>query len=325
MDWLMQIELGVTHFLQNMGSWLEYPMQAFSFLGNELFFLLIMPAIFWSIDAATGFRTAMMLILSAGLNSSFKMMLHSPRPFWVDAQVQALSSETSFGLPSGHSQNSAAIWGIIAASAKKKWLTILCILIIFFVGISRIYLGMHFVRDVLGGWLLGGLLVWGYLKLEAPLAAWLKRQGLGTQLLLSLLLGAVIIGLGVLVKSLATGFSLPEQWITLAVAAGAQAPDPYSLEGVLTLGGVGFGFCAGFALYRHFFGQYVIHCNSVKRFLRYLLGLIGIVAFYFGLKLIFPTEPPLVDAIFRVLRYTLIGLWVSFIAPWLFRVLKLDC
>ena len=172
----MEIELLVNLFFQNLGGWLESLMQAFTFLGNELFFLLIMPALYWSIDPATGFRAGMMLIISGGLNSSLKMLFHSPRPYWIDPQVKAMASETSFGLPSGHSQNSAAIWGMIAASFRKKWAWSVALVVIFLVGISRLYLGVHFLRDVLSGWLIGGLIVILYLVLEAPVSRWLSTR-----------------------------------------------------------------------------------------------------------------------------------------------------
>ncbi len=80
MDALIEFEILFTAFWQNLGAWLEYPMQAFTFLGSELFFLLVMPALYWSIDPVIGFRAGMMLILSGGLNSVFKMLFRTPRP-----------------------------------------------------------------------------------------------------------------------------------------------------------------------------------------------------------------------------------------------------
>lgn len=43
-----------------------------------------------------------MLVTSHGLNSALKIALHGPRPYWVDPNVQAWSTEPSFGMPSGH-------------------------------------------------------------------------------------------------------------------------------------------------------------------------------------------------------------------------------
>lgn len=325
MDWLMQMEVNFILFLQSLGTWLEIPMEGFTFLGNELFFLLVMPALYWSIDPKIGFRTAMMLILSVGLNTYVKILAHSPRPYWVDSRVQAYSSEVSFGLPSGHSQNSAAIWGMIAASIKKRWMLIISLIIIFFVGVSRMYLGVHFLRDVLLGWAIGGLIIFVYLKLETPVAGWLVKRTLWEQLLLAALFAAVLLGLGYLSRLLSIGWGLPEQWSTQAVAAGAEKPDPYSLGGIITIAGVAFGFTGGYALHRHKYGETRIANSGLKRLACYTLGLIGIVAIDFGLKIVFPEDPPLVEAVFRFIRYALIGLWVTYIAPLLFKAFKLDC
>ena len=324
MDALIEFEILFTAFWQNLGAWLEYPMQAFTFLGSELFFLLVMPALYWSIDPVIGFRAGMMLILSGGLNSVFKMLFHTPRPFWVDADVKAFSSETSFGLPSGHSQNSAAIWGIIAATIRAKWAYIAATLLVFFIGLSRIYLGVHFLHDVLTGWLAGILIILVYLKFETPIAKWLIGKSLGVQLLLSFLFGVSFIVLGILARASASNWTLPQEWINMALAAGAEQPDPFNLEGVVTIAGVAFGFTSGYAVWRHLYGVYEIRCSSIKKLARYAFGLLGIVALYFGLKLIFPEEPILVGAIFRFIRYALIGLWVTLFAPLFFRLFHLD-
>ena len=265
MDALIEFEILFTAFWQNLGAWLEYPMQAFTFLGSELFFLLVMPALYWSIDPVIGFRAGMMLILSGGLNSVFKMLFHTPRPFWVDADVKAFSSETSFGLPSGHSQNSAAIWGIIAATIRAKWAYIAATLLVFFIGLSRIYLGVHFLHDVLTGWLAGILIILVYLKFETSIARWLNGKSLGVQLLLSFLFGVSFIVLGILARASASNWTLPQEWINTALAAGAEQPDPFNLEGVVTIAGVAFGFTSGYAVWRHLYGVYKIRCSSIKK------------------------------------------------------------
>jgi membrane-associated phospholipid phosphatase len=324
MDGLIEFEILFTTLLQNLGNWLKAPMQSFSFLGSEITFLLIMPALYWSIDPVIGFRAGMMLVMSGGLNSALKMFFHTPRPFWVDPRVQAFSSETSFGLPSGHSQNSAAIWGMVGTSLRKKAALIAAVIVVFLIGISRIYLGVHFLHDVLTGWLVGTLIILVYLKLETPVANWLRTKSLSFQLLTALIFSLAIIGLGLIAQSTSKDWTLPQEWVTQAMAAGAEQPDPFNLEGVITIAGVAFGFTAGFAWWRSKQGVYEIKCSQGKRLARYVFGLVGILALYFGLKVIFPEEPAIVGIVFRYIRYALIGLWVTAFAPWFFKLLHLD-
>lgn len=324
MDALIDFQIQFTLFWQNLGAWLETPMQAFTFLGSELFFLLVMPALYWSIDPVIGFRAGMMLILSGGLNSVLKALFHTPRPYWVDGDVKALASETSFGMPSGHSQNSAAIWGIIAATIRRRWAYIVAIVLVFLISLSRIYLGVHFLHDVLTGWLAGLIIIIIYLKLESPVSRWLKEKNLGLQLLIAFLFSIALILLGFLARASAVGWTLPQEWVNLALAAGAEKPDPFNIEGVITIAGVAFGFLGGYAWWRNKYGVYEIKCSALKRLARYAFGLLGIVVLYFGLKILFPDEPVLLSAILRFVRYALIGLWVTFFAPLFFRWLRLD-
>ena len=324
MDTLMQFEIQITLFFQHLGSWLSLPMQGVTFFGNELFYLLVMPAIYWCVDATLGAQLGVMLVLTNSINGYFKMLFCSPRPFWVDSRVKAYVSETSFGLPSGHSQNAAAMWGTAAAEVKKKWLTIVSIVIIFLIGISRIYLGVHFTRDVLVGWAIGGLLILIFLWIEKPVVKWISGKPLSLKIILSFAFSLVLIALGYVCLAFVGKFTLPADWTQRALAAGVDAPDPFNLEGFFTIAGVWFGFTGGYAWLLHKKGQILVQGSSSKRLLRFVIGLVGVAVFYLGLKLIFPATPNWLGLSLRYVRYALIGVWVSALAPLLFEKLKLN-
>jgi membrane-associated phospholipid phosphatase len=258
MDALMQFEIAITLFFQNLGNWLSVPFTAITNLGNEFFYLIAMPAIYWCFDAALGFRLRFMLVFTTAINGYLKTLFHSPRPFWVDSRVHAYASETSFGLPSGHSQNAASLWGTFAASVKKRWVSIICLVIIFLIGLSRIYLGVHFTRDVLAGWLIGGLLVLIFFRFEKPVAKWIAARSFSVQIVLSLAVAGVTILFGLLITTLCQSRVLPQEWIQRSLAAINLAPDPYNLEGYFTISGVWFGFTAGYAWWIHKFGKMIV-------------------------------------------------------------------
>jgi membrane-associated phospholipid phosphatase len=324
MDLLMEIELLVNIFFQSLGEWLTPIAAGLSFLGTEEFYILLLPAIYWCIDAAIGFRIGIMLVATNSINGYLKMLFHSPRPFWVDARVKAFAQETSFGLPSGHSQNAASLWGLVAAKFKKRWLTIMSICAIVLIGWSRLYLGMHFTRDVLGGWLIGGLLIVLFLLLEKPVAKWIIKKSLAFQLLVIIFVAALVIGLGYAAAASGIGWTMPTEWIDQSLASGDIAPDPFNLEGCFTIAGVWVGFASGYAWWLKKFGKMTVAGSAGSRIARYFIGLTGLFALYLGLKLLFPESPLWLGLSLRFVRYMLIGLWVSALAPLLFKKLKLD-
>ena len=322
MESLFPIEINFTLFLQALGDWLATPFKLITSLGNEEFYILIMPLLFWCINSLMGIRAGIMLLISGGIKDFLKVIIHTPRPYWIDSRVKAFSSESSFGMPSGHSMDAASIWGVIAASQKRRWVTWLAILLIFLIGLSRIYLGVHFLHDVLSGWLLGGLILWGYLAAEKPVARWLDKKSLSTQIIFAFLFSLALIGLALLARLLIGGWTMPAVWSQNAFAASEVAPDPLNISGSVTLAGVAFGFLGGLAWWIKKYGMPQVGKKTYRLILRYLLGMAGLAILYVGLKLVLPEEPELLGNILRFIRYALVGIWVTAGAPLLFRKLK---
>lgn len=323
MDALHSLEVVINLWLQSLGTWLVVLARGLTFLGSEDFFFLIMPALYWCLDAGLGVRVALILTLSNGLNAMLKLVFHAPRPYWVDPQVRAFASEPSFGIPSGHAQNAVAVWGWLSGVANKKSVYILSIILIGLIGFSRLVLGVHYFSDVLVGWLVGGVLLWVFQKVDPLVSTWISRLSFwrlmgvcvaGTVFLMGLILG---------VNEGLKDWQVPLSWAGQAVQAGAEIPAPRSLDGIFTLGGTFLGFTCGAGWVFRRMGGFRPHRSWERRVLGYLLGLVGVVIFWYGLGLVFPRGADGLSYGLRFLRYTLVGGWVSAGTPWLLSRLRL--
>lgn len=319
MDLLQELEIQIILFFQSLGMWLVEPMKFFSMLGYEEFFMLVMPSIYWCFDSVLGIRMAVMLLVSNASNSLFKLSFHTPRPYWVSTDVLAHTTETSFGLPSGHAQSAASLWGVMAVFIKNRQAKIALVLVIFLIGISRLFLGVHFIRDVLAGWLIGGLLLVAYLKIEQPLARWLRERSFSQHLLLAFG-SAVVLALMVLIpRAVLGGWQYPEVWQANAFVASAEnVLHPFKIDGAFTFAGTWFGFFAGVAWLYRAQGGFDASGTPRQRLLRYVIGTAGILVLWFVLGQLFPRDENVVSYALRFVRYALVGSWVSVFAPMVF-------
>lgn len=312
------IEVIVNEFLQSLGGWLRAPMLAITALGYEEFFVLLLPTLYWCFDQMVGLRVGIALLLANSTNAFFKFLMQGPRPYWISEKVRALSHETSFGIPSGHAQIAASVWGWLAVEVNKRWFKILSVIIIFMIGFSRLYLGVHFLSDVLMGWLLGGLLVWAMFAWHKPMGAWLGKQSPWAKIGLIAASAALFVLLAFGAKWLAGPWEINPDWVDRAGEV-----NPYNLDGIFTAAGTWFGMLSGFVILTQTRGRFLADQGGWRRVVRFVVGLIGILILYIGLGQVFPRGANFVGFGFRFLRYTLIGWWVAWLGPLAFEKMRL--
>lgn len=185
---------------------IEPVMHVFSALGVETFYFALVPIIYWFVSRRSAVGLLVILAASAYINTVFKWIFSRPRPFWISEEVMELSVESTYGIPSGHSQNAIAVWFILAASmtllfpARKRLLFFVAGIVAFFISFSRIYLGMHFLQDVVVGWILGFLILAGFMAMEKRIDGILRSP---IQHAALLLVPLVLIGIASLVHTLA--------------------------------------------------------------------------------------------------------------------------
>ena len=103
------------------------------------------------------------------LNNVLKLIIRRPRP----TETMLLTYESSYSFPSGHSMMSMIFYGLIIYYVikfiNKKWLrnslVTLLSLIIFSVGFTRIYLGVHYATDVIAGFIIGAVYLYIFTRI----------------------------------------------------------------------------------------------------------------------------------------------------------------
>ncbi|MBI9046093.1 MAG: phosphatase PAP2 family protein [Anaerolineaceae bacterium] len=315
--WEFQILLSL--WFQNIGDWLLIPMKLFTSMGQEEFYMLVLPALYWCLESRLGIRIGFMLMISNYFGNFFKIIFHIPRPAWVSPKIKPLVHETTFGFPSGHSTNAAGIWGLAAVSTKQKWIRFTLLIVILMIGISRIYLGVHSITDILSGWMLGGILLFLFIKFEDRLVSWFKLKPFKKMLLWNILVSTIAILLGIILDSIMSTWQLPQVWIqNAALTSGNEPISPLSQSYLFTTSGTIFGLILGLSILYSRKTFYSIDGTVIQKIFRYLLGTIILFAIWYGLKFIFPAQDNFIGFAFRFIRYALVGFWVSAGAPYTF-------
>ena len=77
------------------------------------------------------------------------------------------------------------------------------------------------------------------------------------------------------------------------------------------------------AVFLYRWGKFSTAGSAWTKMVRMALGIVGILVIYFGLRMILPTGEGFLPQSLRFVRYALVGLWVAYLAPWVFVKLKL--
>jgi membrane-associated phospholipid phosphatase len=321
---ILEWGIPIISWFQSLSEGLQPIMKFFTFLGTENFYLLVLPILLWCVDIGIGLRVGLILLTSSSINSMLKLTLGWPRPYWVSDKIRAFSAETSFGAPSGHAQNALVLWGRMASMIKSKLGMTIFVLLILLISISRLYLGVHFPTDMIIGWIVAGAILYFFIKLEGPVLNWLRGTSIKSQLLLVFSFSIAILGIGLLISVATSSRAVPAEWITQASTAMPDADPiaPNDIDSIVSSSAVVLGIGMGGVLLLSW-GKFNAGGPILQRAFRYIFGVIGVVAIFFGLRWLFPTEPVLLGHVLRFVRYAVVGLWVAYAAPWLFVKIKL--
>jgi membrane-associated phospholipid phosphatase len=290
MQWGVQLILLIQ---QDRSALLDEFFRAITTLGG-MGHVFIVPFVIWCLGYRAGSRMLITLLLSVFVNFALKDLFAQPRPFELEPRIGP-DREFGYGVPSGHAQHTLLEWGLIAAWVRRRWFTVLAVLLFVLIGFSRVYLGVHFPTDVLVGWALGGTLLWLHLRCADGIAARLEAAGFGAQI------------------ALAAGVS------GLFVAFYLLLPrTPY----VVGAGGLFFGAAAGIAACRRWL-RAPEGGALWQRALRYVLGIAILLTWLGQSGKWVPGQHDLAWFAIMYVNNAVGGLWLTFGAPALFQAARL--
>jgi len=286
------IGLQIVVWLQGHGSGFADALATlFHYLGQTLFYIPILALIYWSFDKKLGLRMLFALVLMVVVVVVAKLAIQAPRP---DAafpdQVRSVVPQSGYGLPSGHVAVSLVVWGYAAYWLKRRWLWGLLAIYLPIMAWARMYAGVHYPQDVIGGLMLGAAALWLFIRTADPVEAAWFRLSVSEQVAIVLL--SVVVTFGFLYTT----------------------DDGTAAAGALLGGGLG----------------YILEMRRVKfttagsaatRLLRFVFGITLTLLLYFGLTVLFAGQEP--HDVLRVIRYMLVTLFAVALWPgWMGRLLR---
>ncbi len=122
-------------------------------LGSETAFLAVAIVLFWCVNKRYGYYILSVGCIGTIANQFMKLSFRVPRPWDLDPNFtiveQAREAAAGYSFPSGHSQSAVGTFGALAYVVKNKTVRILAIVAAVLVPFSRMYLGVHTLKDVL--------------------------------------------------------------------------------------------------------------------------------------------------------------------------------
>lgn len=256
----------------------------FNFLGDEQFFMIFIALIVWCFHKSLGYWTSVLLLLTASSSDSLKVITALPRP-----EIEGIRQASDFSFPNGPPALSMAVWGYLSVRLRSTGFKIWAVVVIGLVSLSEIVMGKGYFGDVLGGILLGFLT----LSIFAWANALFVERGWAAKLTFPVLL-------------------------ILAVAIPVALIFVWTWDGAPKLMGYLAGGSLGYVLEREKL-RFKTGGKWYQQLLKAVIGLAGLFGLVLGLGRVLPGDVPI--AMFA--HFSLIGLWVTIIAPSIFVLLRL--
>lgn len=162
----------INEALQNfLPEWLIAIFQGITFLGNPIVYIVVLAIGFWIYKKKEAIIAMYVLLTSVFLNFFLKTLIQKPRP----TESIRIIEEDGYSTPSGHAQNSTAVYGWIMLYFKKIWLYIVTPILVLLICLSRVVLGVHYIGDVIIGFLVGAVILVALYFIMPYILKWMEN------------------------------------------------------------------------------------------------------------------------------------------------------
>ena len=260
-------------------------------LGDKMVFIGIVMVLFWVVNKRFAYKFLFAFIGSALINQVLKVIIARPRPF-TEPGISSVGKESSgYSFPSGHSQSTAIIYYAFNEECGKKNKIVKGILIalLILIPFSRMYLGQHYLTDVVVGVIVG--LVSAYLIYK--LFDLFKDK-----------------------EHIYPLYGIPLVVILLLFFINK---DYSNYQELFVAGGGYVGFSIGYFIEKLYI-KHNVETTLVNKLLKLLIGVTIVAIFYFGLSALFKGISP-ENLMLDFLRYTVVGLAATTLVPYLFTLI----
>ena len=288
---------------------LTFIMQLFTYLGNEKLFLIIALTVFWCVRKRDGIYLLFVGFVGTVLNQFLKLVFHIKRPWIRDENFRAVESAKAdaggYSFPSGHTQSVAGNLGGIARVTKRRWLRIVCIVVLLLTSFSRMYLGVHTPEDVGVSLVIAAVLIFALYPLV--------RKAVEKPVLMYILLGVlVLIALAFMLYANLKDFSALGQEEDVLENIREARKNSFSLFGAMV------GFTIAYPVEQRFvrFKEQAVWWVQI---LKTVLGFGCILALLAGLKALFDTDARLA---LNTVRYGIVVFFAVAVWPLAFPLLS---
>ena len=267
----------------------------FTLLGEDYVYMSLLAITYWCFNKKTGVELSYVLLASAYLNYWMKMSFGMDKP--PSEYRIILKDDISYGFPSGHAQGAVTFWGWAGKKIGKAWGHILFFTLIFFIDLSRIYLGVHYLGDVLSGILFGGV----FLIIAYKSMPYLERK-------LSR------------IPRLLRDYLLPLVSVLLFGLSSTVFPDVARGNSALICGNL-FGFSLGVPLESKCIDSPMAISRRTKA-IRAGVGLITVFGLYLVMSFLLDALSLDTLVYIQFLKYAIVAFTIAFIEPLIFRYIQ---